>query len=91
MRNHLDQCKWVETETICALPYEVPIPGYRNQTCNTLRLWSAKGRKYFDTKIIHNNDYINVSYQKNIFDLLSAFYEFTKIHHSFVANFWIDC
>ncbi|CAH8681455.1 unnamed protein product [Schistosoma haematobium] len=65
MRNHLDQCKWVDTETICALPYEVPIPGYRNQTCNTLRLWSAKGRKYFDTKIIHNNDYINAILGRN--------------------------
>uniref|UniRef100_A0A5K4ECP1 Alpha-1,4 glucan phosphorylase n=1 Tax=Schistosoma mansoni TaxID=6183 RepID=A0A5K4ECP1_SCHMA len=65
IRNHLDQCKWIDTETICALPYEVPIPGYRNQTCNTLRLWAAKGRKYFDTKIIHNNDYINAILGRN--------------------------
>ncbi|CAH8652252.1 unnamed protein product [Schistosoma intercalatum] len=65
IRNHLDQCKWVDTETICALPYEVPIPGYRNQTCNTLTLWSAKGRKYFDTKIVHNNDYINAILGRN--------------------------
>ncbi|KAH8867799.1 Glycogen phosphorylase, liver form [Schistosoma japonicum] len=65
VRNDLDQCKWVDTATICALPYEVPIPGYCNQTCNTLRLWAAKGRKCFDTKIVNNDDYVNAILGRN--------------------------
>ena len=31
-----------DTETITAVPYDVPVVGYRNHTVNTLRLWSAE-------------------------------------------------
>lgn len=33
-------------ETVLAVPYDMPIPGYGNQTVNTLRLWSAEN--YYD-------------------------------------------
>jgi glycogen phosphorylase len=34
------------TPTTCwAVPYDVPIPGYRNGTVNTLRLWKATGHR----------------------------------------------
>ena len=29
-------------ETVRAVPYDVPVPGYDNKTVNTLRLWSAE-------------------------------------------------
>ena len=28
--------------TITAVPYDVPVIGYHNQTVNTLRLWNAE-------------------------------------------------
>lgn len=31
-------------ETVLAVPYDVPVVGYRNGTVNTLRLWSAEAR-----------------------------------------------
>ncbi len=40
--------KWVDTETVYAMPYDVPIPGYMNNTVNTMRLWCAKAQKGFD-------------------------------------------
>ena len=33
---------WEDGETVLAVPYDTPIPGYRNNTVNTLRLWSAR-------------------------------------------------
>ena len=33
-------------ETVLAVPYDMPIPGYENNTVNTLRLWSAEN--YYD-------------------------------------------
>jgi starch phosphorylase len=27
---------------VLAVPYDTPVPGYRNNTVNTMRLWSAR-------------------------------------------------
>ncbi|RKD73181.1 starch phosphorylase [Sinobaca qinghaiensis] len=32
----------LDTEKVAAVPYDVPIKGYNNETINTLRLWSAE-------------------------------------------------
>ncbi|TGZ53808.1 hypothetical protein DBV15_10466 [Temnothorax longispinosus] len=39
--------KWV----IFAMPYDSPIPGYKNNVVNTLRLWSAKSPTEFNLKL----------------------------------------
>ena len=40
--------RWVGTESVLAVPYDVPIPGYKNDTVNTLRLWSASATDVFN-------------------------------------------
>jgi starch phosphorylase len=40
--------RWVHTHDVLAVPYDIPIPGYRNGTVNTLRLWSAASTDEFD-------------------------------------------
>lgn len=40
--------KWVHPKLVYAMPYDQPIPGYCNNTCNTMRLWSAKSSNDFD-------------------------------------------
>ena len=40
--------RWVDTNDVLAVPYDVPIPGYRNGTVNTLRLWKAAATDEFD-------------------------------------------
>nr|XP_015194336.1 PREDICTED: glycogen phosphorylase, muscle form [Lepisosteus oculatus] len=42
--------KWVDTQVVLALPYDTPVPGYRNNTVNTMRLWSAKAPNEFNLK-----------------------------------------
>jgi len=36
---------WEQAERVEAVPYDVPIPGFKNQTVNTLRLWSATAQE----------------------------------------------
>jgi len=40
--------RWVETSDVLAVPFDMPIPGYRNETVNTLRLWRARATDEFD-------------------------------------------
>ncbi|KAG5453194.1 Glycogen phosphorylase, muscle form [Clonorchis sinensis] len=57
--------RWVDAHPVFAMPYDTPIPGYRNNTCNTLRLWSAKAPKSFDLSIFNTGDYINAVCGRN--------------------------
>ncbi|CAH8637577.1 unnamed protein product [Heterobilharzia americana] len=57
--------RWVDAHPVFAMPYDTPIPGYRNNTCNTLRLWSAKAPKSFDLGIFNMGDYINAVCARN--------------------------
>lgn len=40
--------EWTDTRDVLAMAYDTPIPGYRNHTVNTLRLWAAKATEEFD-------------------------------------------
>ncbi len=40
--------RWVDTKDVLAVPFDIPIPGYRNGTVNTLRLWKAQATDAFD-------------------------------------------
>uniref|UniRef100_A0A8C6PPW2 Alpha-1,4 glucan phosphorylase n=1 Tax=Nothobranchius furzeri TaxID=105023 RepID=A0A8C6PPW2_NOTFU len=42
--------EWVDTQMVLALPYDTPVPGYRNNIVNTMRLWSAKAPCDFNLK-----------------------------------------
>jgi starch phosphorylase len=48
---------WVNTETVMAMAYDTPVPGYRNDTVNNLRLWSAKSTREFDLDYFNHGDY----------------------------------
>ncbi len=49
--------RWVDTQDVLAIPYDVPIPGYRNGTVNTLRLWKAAATEEFDLREFNSGDY----------------------------------
>ena len=40
----------LHTQVVLALPYDTPVPGYRNNTVNTMRLWSARAPNEFNLK-----------------------------------------
>jgi starch phosphorylase len=48
---------WVDTQTIMAMAYDTPVPGYRNDTVNNLRLWTAKSTREFDLDYFNHGDY----------------------------------
>ncbi|SHI90163.1 starch phosphorylase [Malonomonas rubra DSM 5091] len=51
------RCRWVDSRDVLAFPYDVPIPGYRNGTVNTLRLWKARATADFDLGEFNAGDY----------------------------------
>ncbi|MCK9183550.1 MAG: glycogen/starch/alpha-glucan family phosphorylase, partial [Fibrobacteraceae bacterium] len=50
--------RWDTKDYVIALPYDTPIPGYRNNTVNNLRLWSAQSADDFGLAYFNNGDYI---------------------------------
>jgi len=50
--------EWVDAHELWAVPYDVPVPGYNNNTVNNLRLWAARGTDLFDFEYFNSGDYI---------------------------------
>merc|ERR1712088_260696 len=61
----------VNTQIVLAMPYDNPIPGYGNNVCNTLRLWSAKTPNTFNLKSFNTGDYIQAVLDRNIAENIS--------------------
>lgn len=57
--------RWVDTEDVIAVPFDVPIPGYRNNIVNTLRLWSASATNDFDLGEFNAGSYADAVASKN--------------------------
>ena len=56
---------WVDTNDVMAIPYDVPVPGYRNGIVNTLRLWSAVATDEFDLEEFNAGSYADAVESKN--------------------------
>ncbi len=56
---------WVDTHDVLAIPYDVPIPGYRNGVVNTLRLWSSAATDEFDLEEFNAGSYGDAVATKN--------------------------
>ncbi|MDH5216363.1 MAG: glycogen/starch/alpha-glucan phosphorylase [Gammaproteobacteria bacterium] len=57
--------RWVNTQDVLAVPYDMPIPGYKNGTVNTLRLWSAAATDEFNLDEFNAGDYTGSVASKN--------------------------
>nr|VFJ56691.1 MAG: starch phosphorylase [Candidatus Kentron sp. FM]VFJ58041.1 MAG: starch phosphorylase [Candidatus Kentron sp. FM]VFK11596.1 MAG: starch phosphorylase [Candidatus Kentron sp. FM] len=62
---------WQGTEDVLAVPYDTPIPGYKNDTVNTLRLWKAQATDIFDLGQFNEGDYTGSVQKKNAADNIS--------------------
>jgi len=56
--------RWVDTQDVLALPYDMPVPGYDNNTVNTLRLFSARSTREFDLDYFFHGDYLRACEDK---------------------------
>ena len=50
--------EWIDTEDVLAVAYDIPVPGYKNNTVNNLRLWQAKACADFSFKDFNAGDYV---------------------------------
>ncbi|KAJ3613305.1 hypothetical protein NHX12_019555 [Muraenolepis orangiensis] len=63
--------KWVDTQVVLAMPYDTPIPGFMNNTVNTMRLWSAKAPNDFNLRDFNVGDYIEAVLDRNLAENIS--------------------
>ena len=63
--------RWVGTQDLLAVPYDMPIPGYQNNTVNTLRLWKASATDAFDLEEFNAGSYTESVAAKNSAEQIS--------------------
>ncbi len=56
---------WCNTQDILAVPFDVPIPGYKNETVNCLRLWKSEATDEFNLTEFNAGSYTEAVSQKN--------------------------
>ena len=57
--------RWVGTNDVVAIPFDMPISGYRNNTVNTLRLWKATATDEFNLAEFNAGSYTEAVQSKN--------------------------
>jgi starch phosphorylase len=62
--NGITRVRWIPHRIVNGVPYDTPIPGYRVNTANTLRLWRAEAPESFDFEIFNRGDYYGAVGQK---------------------------
>ncbi len=60
------QVRWVDTMDVLAVPCDLPIPGYRNDTVNTLRLWKSEATDEFNLEEFNAGSYTDAVAAKNL-------------------------
>ena len=65
MGTTLGPYEWKGAELVHAIPYDVPIPGFKNDVVNTLRLWSARASEDFLPDYANHNDYVRACEEKS--------------------------
>ena len=58
--------QWVSSQDVLAVPYDVPIPGYKNNIVNTLRLWKSEATDEFNLAEFNAGSYSEAVAQKNL-------------------------
>jgi starch phosphorylase len=56
--------RWIPDRMVKGMAYDTPILGYRVNTCNTLRLWSAEACESFDFQAFNAGDYYEAVQEK---------------------------
>ena len=58
--------RWLETEDVLAIPYDVLIPGHNTEAVNRLRLWKAEATDEFNLDEFHAGSYTESVAAKNL-------------------------
>ena len=57
--------RWVGTDDVIAMPYDMPVSGYQNQTVNTLRLWKSTATEEFNLDEFNDGSYTEAVSARN--------------------------
>lgn len=63
--------KWINTDDVLAVANDIPIPGYKNDTVNNLRLWSARATEEFNLQYFNEGNYMSAVDKKNSSEVIS--------------------
>ena len=64
--------EWIDThDDVMAMAYDIPIPGYHNETVNNLRLWGARSTREFDLGVFNSGDYVQAVNRKQESETIS--------------------
>ncbi len=63
--------RWIDTNDVMAVAWDIPIPGYKVDNVNSLRLWQATATDEFDFDYFNSGDYVKAVEQKNISENIS--------------------
>jgi len=58
------QVRWIPSEQVVGVPYNILVPGYHTKMVNTLRLWRARAAQEFDLRTFNAGDYVNAVQQQ---------------------------
>ncbi|MEW6137081.1 MAG: glycogen/starch/alpha-glucan phosphorylase [Thermodesulfobacteriota bacterium] len=56
--------RWVPNRVVRGVAYDIPVLGYKVNTCNTLRLWKAEAPESFDFQAFNVGDYYGAVEEK---------------------------
>lgn len=63
--------RWIPHQLVKGIPYDTPIPGYRVNTVNTLRLWRAEAIESFNFQAFNVGDYYGAVDEKVVSENIS--------------------
>ncbi|MDZ7583777.1 MAG: glycogen/starch/alpha-glucan phosphorylase [Thiobacillus sp.] len=61
----IPRARWADTNDVLAIPFDMPISGYRNQVVNTLRLWKSAATDEFNLDEFNAGSYTEAVQEKN--------------------------
>jgi starch phosphorylase len=64
-KDGIEHVRWVDTSDVLAIPFDMPISGYRNHAVNTLRLWKAAATDEFNLDEFNSGSYTEAVQAKN--------------------------
>ena len=63
--------QWVDTQNVMAMAHDIPVPGYKNNTVNNLRLWSARSSRELELDHFQAGDYFQAVQNKHESEIIS--------------------
>ncbi|MBW8369802.1 MAG: glycogen/starch/alpha-glucan phosphorylase [Thiobacillus sp.] len=64
-KDGISRARWADTNDVLAIPFDMPISGYRNHAVNTLRLWKSAATDEFDLNEFNAGSYTEAVQKKN--------------------------